>query len=185
MPARKPQGLKARHDTKDEIEQREAAEAAMTPDRSLPMSAPAKLDGHEVAAATWRRLMRIYGELKAQLVSLLDMDLLIHYCIVSEQVVELDAMRTASFKLWADLQRAYEKLPPEIDFDIKLSFIGKLQQAQNDIRSLDARCDQKRRLLHQFEQSLYLTPRSRAGVLPEGKDKEPPKDALEQLLDEE
>jgi hypothetical protein len=181
MPARKPQGLKARHDTKDEIEQRTAAESAMTPESSLPMSAPSKLDGHEIAAGTWRRLMRIYSELDAHIVTTLDRDLLLNYCLISEQLVELDELRAAAFKLWADLMQELKDLPKG-NLEVKLALIGKLQIAMNDIKGMDARCDQKRRLLLVYEQSLYLTPRSRAGVAPAEKEK-PIVDPMDELLD--
>ena len=46
----------------------------------------------------------------------------------------------------------------------------------------DARLDGKRKLLHDLEKSLYLTPRSRAGVEPPTKEPDVPKSEMEGLL---
>jgi hypothetical protein len=48
---------------------------------------------------------------------------------------------------------------------------------------MDARLDGKRKLLHSIAQSLYLTPRSRAGVAPPEKEPEKPKSEMDELLD--
>jgi phage terminase small subunit len=49
---------------------------------------------------------------------------------------------------------------------------------------MDARLDGKRKLLHTLSQSLYLTPRSRAGVAPEQKEPEHDDDPMDKLLNE-
>ena len=108
MPARKPQGLKTRHDTKAEIGERVANEEAMQPDRELPMMAPARLREHQVAGEVWRRLMRGWSEIEATVVTRLDMDLLVDYCLLMEQVGELDLMRKTTYRMWLELGVAHD-----------------------------------------------------------------------------
>lgn len=52
------------------------------------------------------------------------------------------------------------------------------------LNRLDARADRKRALLLQWRQSLYLTPRARAGAVAARKQPEQPVDELERLLNE-
>ena len=108
MPARKPQGLKTRHDTKAEINTRVNNEASMAPEIGLPMN-PARLKGHEVAATTWRRVMRMYAGLEAVVVTALDQDILIDYCLLIEQLGELDLMRKTTYRMWLELGLAHDK----------------------------------------------------------------------------
>lgn len=217
MPARKPQGLKTRHDTKTDIETRVANEEAMAPERDLPMSAPARLKGHEVASEVWRRLMRGWAEIEARVVTRLDMDLLVDYCLLMEQVAELDLMRKTTYRQWLELGAAHDKAiakaleakraaeeqaemvketggeMPEKGLgsvaevekweDRAVALAARCLDAFEAVVKLDSRVDRKRSLLLNWRQSLYLTPRARAGVAPEKKAKEEPPDPLEQLLD--
>jgi hypothetical protein len=57
-----------------------------------------------------------------------------------------------------------------------------IQNMLAEIVKLDARVDRKRALLHQWRQSLYLTPRARAGVPAQVKEEEEAPDELELLL---
>ena len=170
MPARKPKALITRHETAAEQREREARESAMQPEKGLPMSAPARLAGHAVAEATWRRLMRTFDEIEGVIVTRLDMDLLIDYCMVTEQLAEMDMMRTTIVVAW-------KKAEDVGDTD-------KLLELLDAASKLDARIDRKRALLFQMRQSLYLTPRARAGVAPAKKEDPEPPDELEQLLNE-
>lgn len=169
MSARKPQSLKQRHDTKADKEARLAAEAAFKPARPLPKEPPPQLAGHDVARATWRETMRTYGELEAQVADRLDLGLLIDYCLLVEQVGEMDKVaaiaRAAVAKTDEDESETWSTL-----------------QAIDMVVKLDARTDRKRALLLQMRQSLYLTPRSRAGVQPPRKEAPEPEDELERLL---
>jgi len=181
MPARKPSALIQRHETAAETQARTERESALRPDRQLPVSAPASLHGHPVAESAWRRLMRVYSEIEGEIVTRMDMDLLLDYCILTEQVVELDKMRKAAYQVWKTLNEAFDQLgsPQE-----KLDAVVNLQVAMDKVIKLDGRVDRKRALLHQWRQSLYLTPRARAGAAPAKKEEEQPKDDLESLLDE-
>lgn len=171
MPAPKPKALITRHETEAEKRARESGEAALRPEQGLPMRAPARLSGHLVAEATWRRLMRTYGEIDGEIVTRLDMDLLVDYCILSEQLAEMDKMRSS-------LVAAWEKLIDKMGDP--LATIG----AVDAVVKLDGRIDRKRALLLQLRQSLYMTPRARAGVAPAKKEEPEPLDELEMLLNE-
>lgn len=184
MPARKPSSLHTRHATAAEKAERNRAESSMTPDRPLPKTPPARLKGHPAAAAAWRQLMRTYGELQAEIVTRLDLDLLVDYCLLMEQIAELDQMRDAAFTVWREMTELWKQLPKEIPFDEKLDIAMKIQGAEAELLKVDARADQKRKTLHQWRQSLYLTPRSRAGVAPPKKAEEQPLDPMDALLGE-
>lgn len=216
MPARKPSSLHTRHATKAEKSARVAAEDALTPERGLPMAAPARLKGHAVAESTWRRLLKVYTELDADIVSRLDQDLLIDYCLLMEQLGELDLMRKTTYRMWleigakhdqaiqqakaaADSSKEAQRFANETGAAVPETGIGSLAEIEkweeravqlasqaldafDAVLKLDARADQKRKALHQWRQSLYLTPRSRAGVSPSKKPEEEEIDPMEQLL---
>jgi hypothetical protein len=184
MPARKPAGLRNRAETKAEKAERIANEAALEPERGLSVQAPARLKDHPVAGAAWRRLMRTYGQLKATIVTRMDMDLLVDYCILMEQVGELDELRAASFAAWKKLDERWTEIEGEFKGKDLLTAFAQLQSAFTDVIKLDGRVDRKRAFLLQLRQSLYLTPRARAAAVPAKKEKPIPPDELEQLLDD-
>jgi len=184
MPAKKPAGLIERHETAAEAAERAQKENALRPRRLLPGEPPARLDGYLIARATWRRMMRRWSELEAVIVTSLDWDMLIDYCILMEQVVELDKMRRSAYQVWEKLDEALEKLSDETPAEDQVKMWMKVGGALSDATKLDGRVDRKRALLHQWRQSLYLTPRSRAGTAPTKKEKEEPPDDMEQLLSE-
>lgn len=185
MPAPKPRGLITRAETKAAKQARADAESAMKPGRGLPANPPARLNGHETAAAVWRRLMRMYGELEATVVTRLDQDLLIDYCILTEQTAEMDDMRRAAYQVWADLKRRWDAaLADKRPVDVIDEAVDRMQIALAEAVKLDGRVDRKRALLLQWRQSLYLTPRARAGAAPEQKAPPEVPDEMEKLLGE-
>ena len=163
MPAKKPASLLNSHMGAAEKARRQQSESAMRPATALPKAPPPQLKGHDTARATWRWLIRTYGDLEAPLVSRLDMDLLIDYCLLTEQAAELEEMRASCMKIFREDGAA--------DKSALLA----------DIVRLDGRLDRKRSLLHTLRQSLYLTPRARAGVAPAAKE-EPIDDPFERFL---
>ncbi len=183
MPARKPQDLNSRHDTKAERARRAADEAAVA-GRSLSMAPPPALAGHKVAAAVWRRLLREFGELDATLATRLDQDLLVDYCLLMEQARELDIMRGAAYKLWLELSGKHDELAKAGDGDAAVELAISVVGAFDAVLKLDARADVKRKGMLGLRQALYLTPRSRAGAAPARKPAPEPDDPLERLLDD-
>lgn len=183
MPAPKPLELHNRHNTKAEKQARLDAEAALHPEKGMPSTTPATIKDDKIAAKTWRRMLKEYGHLKAELVSRLDIDLLLDYCIVTSQIVELESMRSNSFKVWKYLNDQRVQLAKDDDHLGALALIDKIQKAYDVIIKIDARLDAKRKLIFSYRQSLYLTPRSRAGVKPaEDTEKDAPVDPLEAAL---
>lgn len=183
MPVRKPHGLNTRHDTKADKAARVEQESSMEPETSLPMNPPARLAKHEKASAAWRRLMRLYNEIEATVVTRLDMDLLVDYCILMEQATELDQMRKSSYEIWQQFEKERIRLLDEDDAAGATKAAVHAADTFELIVKLDSRGDRKRSLLLQMRQSLYLTPRARAGAAPEKKEQEPAvMDPLEALL---
>lgn len=200
MAPRKPSNLIVRHDTAEEAAARTAREAAVRPGRALPKAAPAALRGHEVASVAWRELMRLYGEIEGEIVSRLDLHLLVDYCMLFEQLSEIDRMRKVTYKLWLELGARHDKLVREA-YDLAkaddeamkaeaeakeeqaIEVASKILDAFEAVTKLDGRADRKRDLLFKLRQSLYLTPRARAGVAPTNKPPEEAPDPLEALLD--
>ena len=183
MPARKLQGLKARHDTKAEKAERIEQESLLESGKAMPVTPPARLAKHEVASTIWRRLMRMYNEVEATVVTRLDMDLLCDYCILMEQATELDQLRRSSYEIWQQLNERRLVLADLGDPAEAIKVAEKAADCFEMIVKLDSRGDRKRALLLQMRQSLYLTPRARAGVAPNRKEKEAEEvDPLEALL---
>ncbi len=181
MPARKPASLIVRHDTAADRAERYAQESAVNPGGALPMNAPARLQGHPVAGAAWRRLMRLYGELEAQVVTRLDADLLVDYCMLMEQLAEMDEMRQHQVALW---RRFVERSGSAETYEQLLQAEALAADALEQVTKIDARADRKRALALQMRQSLYLTPRARAGTAPAQKQEPEPPDELDRLLGE-
>jgi phage terminase small subunit len=194
MPAKKPADLVVRHETLDEKNQRLSAEIVNKTGRSLPTSAPKELKGHAFARESWRRLMREFDSLKAERVDSQDRDLLIAYCLTLEEEQDLLVMRTASLADWKDRREDvlmhrrhmadYDKEGETWDVLAKqlVQIVNKVQAAYKTVLDIDARLDRKRSSLLGYQQQMYLTPRSRAGVVPERAEEEDPLDEMEKLL---
>ena len=182
MPAAKPQGLHTRHATKPEIEQRAAHEEALTGGTKLP-TMPARLKDHPLAQATWRRMKREYDRIEAVVVTMLDMDQLIDYCVLEEQKAEIDQMRRAAFNSMQVLAKELELLRKKGDIENAAKVASRVIDATNEVVQLDSRADRKRDLLMKLRQSLYLTPKARAGAAAKTKTEDPPEDPFERLLD--
>src|SRR5690242_15663462 len=90
MPAKKPQSLNERNDAKDDIEAREAAEKSLTPSTPLTAKPPDALKGHKVASDEWVKLIKLYNELDAKIVTKLDERMLITYCKLIEEELKLE-----------------------------------------------------------------------------------------------
>lgn len=186
------------HQTAEEKQARADREEAVRPERQLPRSAPARLAGHPTAEETWRRIMRMYDQVEAEIVSRLDMDMLVDYCMLVDQLAQLDLMRTTTYKLWLEMGARHDRLLKEAEAALKTNMedeaeklddaavvmAAKCLDAFEAVVKLDGRADRKRDLLFKMRQSLYLTPRARAGATPGQKAKEEPKDPLEMLLDD-
>jgi phage terminase small subunit len=185
MPAKKPSSLITRAETKADKQARKDAESVMEPKELLKLEPPQALTGHAVAKKMWRRMITMYRGLDAKIVSRLDEDMLVDYCILYEQGQELDKLRTAAGRNYTKAQKVLDKKFESDDIDpktlIKLS--NSVNWCLGEIVKLDARADMKRKHLFTLRQSLYMTPRSRAGVAHAEKPKKQPKSDMANLLD--
>lgn len=194
MPAKKPADLVVRHETLEEKNQRISAEIANKTGRNLPSSAPKELKGHTFARESWRRLMREFESLKAERVDSQDRDLLIAYCLTLEEEQDLLVMRSAALADWKNRREDvlmhrkhmadYDREGETWDVLAKqlLQIVNKVQLAYKTVLDIDARLDRKRSSLREYQQQMYLTPRSRAGVVPERAEEEDQPDEMEKLL---
>jgi phage terminase small subunit len=181
MPAAKPVTLHTRHATKPETELRAAQEEALTGGTKLP-AMPARLKDHPIAQATWRRLKREYDRVEAVVVTRLDLDLMIDYCMLEEQKAEIDEMRRAAYNSMQVLAKELELLRKNGTIEEAAKVASRVIDATDEVVQLDTRADRKRDLLMKLRQALYLTPKARAGAAPKTKVEEPPEDPFEQLL---
>ena len=186
MPAKKPSGLIKKHEVKAARKARTDGEAALKPRVELTLKAPVRLKGQKDASARWKQMVTLYRGLEAEIISRMDQDMLVDYCILDVQVVEMDKLRTAAIKNYSIAQKALEAMGKRKDIDAKVlfKFQDSVNWAMGEITKLDARVDRKRALLHTLRQSLYLTPRSRAQFVPKEKEPEQPKTEMDKLLDE-
>lgn len=151
MPATKPIELHSqndRHTTRKAA--RAAAEDAMNPGRTLPVNPPAELKEYPIAMQVWRRTVRLFDGLQANILTALDRDLLIEYSLSMQFIDDLRRLRAGAIKAK--------------NFELLLS--------------LDQRLDRKAARIDNLRQQLYLTPRSRAGVVPADKPTDEPPEAL-------
>jgi hypothetical protein len=180
----KPAGLVTRAETKAKKAQRAQKEEALRPGRGLPLNPPARLKDHKTACFVWRKLMRRYAELEAEIVTGMDWLIVENLCLSVDELDQLSHMRTVAYNLWLELGEEHDRLKKEgLVADAVLMAINVIG-AWDAILKLDGRIDRKKDLIHKLSQSLYINPRSRAGTAPAQKEKEVPPDDMEQLLDQ-
>jgi phage terminase small subunit len=180
----KPAGLVTRAETKEKKAQRAQKEEALKPKRGLPLNPPARLKDHKTACFIWRKLMRRYNELEAEIVTGMDWLIVENLCLSVDELDQLGTMRTAAYDIWLELAKEHDKLKKEQKWDEAVLMAINVIGAWDAVLKLDGRIDRKKDLVHKLSQSLYINPRSRAGTAPAKKEKEEPPDDLEQLLDD-
>lgn len=184
MPARKPASLINRHETAAERRAREDRESSVRPARGLPVNAPAALKDHKVAQAAYRAAIRMYGELDGEIVTRLDLDHLVNFCLLLQHLSEINHMRKVAYDAWLVLAKEHERLVQEDETEKAVAMAIRVVGAFDAIAKLDTRFERKSALLKQYRESLYLTPRARAGAAPDKKEPPEEPDELEKLLDD-
>ena len=180
MAPRKPAALISRAETKANRQARVDGESALQPVTELTQKPPAQLLNHHVAWSHWKRLIGLYQEVEGKVVTAFDVDLLLDYCLVVEELrVDLPKLQNM---LMATYERLDEKLKDVEDDETLFKITKELANLAARIQAMDARRDRKRTLAQNLRQTLYLTPRSRAGVSPPEKPLEETEDEMEQLL---
>jgi hypothetical protein len=183
MPVKKPRTLINSADTKKNKQARESAEAAVTPKTLLTIKPPSALTGHKHASGIWQRLMSLYSETEGTIVTAFDEQILITYCKILEEEINLENKVSELDKAQKDmLTKASKTKPTAENFKDWVSMWGEVNTLTKNFKGMDARLDGKRKHRLALEQSLYLTPRSRAGVPPPEKPPEKPKSGMGELL---
>ncbi|MHB9031911.1 MAG: hypothetical protein ACYC6L_02575 [Anaerolineae bacterium] len=196
MPARKPASLQVGNDTISEKEGRAENEAAMRSENELALRIPPQLNGLKVAQDTWRKLITEFNAIEGKWVSKLDQSLVVNYCILVEQISELDQMRAAAYRQWLNQAQIVEQVQNDTEMAMRYSggddkgglvdkaidLVRQVESLQNQVLKFDARVDRKRALAMQYMQNLYMTPRARAAVVPTVKTPAGPDDPMTQLL---
>ncbi len=190
MPAKKPSALndRDRHQSAADRDARASAESAMAPKTALTNNPPAALTGkvHTKAAGHWKRIIGLYLEVDGTIATAFDENIIVKYCLVLEECDWLFDIRTEVEDEYRKANKLLSKIKPKGD-QLK-DYFGALSQVNallTRLQGFDARLDGKRKLALTLEQSLYLTPRARAGVAPAEKEDEPPKRGMESVLDEQ
>lgn len=157
----------------------------MLPKTLLTIKPPSALNGHRIAKSIWERLVGLYFETEGTIVTAFDADILVKYCLAEEELIELLKLRNEIKKLWDHHLKILGKMKPKAD-ELKPYFeaLAQANALLQRFQGMDARMDGKRKMIVTIAQSLYLTPRSRAGVAPTEKEPEQPKDPMDSLLSE-
>lgn len=128
--------------------------------------------------------MGLYAETKGEIITAFDESLLARYCLAQEELVEIYGLRKVVVRLWDQHAKWLGKLKPKNE-NLK-DYFKALEQANallQRFQGMDARLDNKRKMILAMEQSLYLTPRSRAGVAPEERENDSPKSEMDKALE--
>ena len=149
----------------------------MTPHTQLTADLPRQLTGRDntIAAATWKRIVGLYTETDGQIATAFDVDLLIKYALLEQEVRQMAELRKIILADWETNQKAAKKIKPNSETLKDWVRMWEIVNAGfQRFQGIDARLDGKRKLLLALSQSLYLTPRSRAGVAPKEREHEKP-----------
>jgi len=153
----------------------------MTPKTELPLKPPRSLNGHKAAKETWTRVVGIYNETEGRIATAFDLQLLLSYCLVVEEEEWLLKLRARVEKVQLSIEKKLARIRTD-DLDTLYKVMAQNNALLARLQGLDARLDGKRKLRHTYEQSLYLTPRSRAGVEPPTKEDPTPKSNIEEYM---
>lgn len=176
MPARKPMALNQRR-RKDIMAERTAAELSMTPISDLP-ERPAALRGYPQATAAWDKLMQLYAETSAEIITAFDEELLVQLCMTSQAIIETRKLRASAMAVWKVQEKKWKAAKKSEA--LYLSQVA--ANALDGIARMDARLDNRIKLWHTLAQSLYLTPRARAGYIPPKKPTPVSRDEMDEIL---
>lgn len=176
MPKAKPMLLNPSKRRKAEIEARIQAELSLAPVTPLPDDPP-QLKGEPYALECYRRLMTLYSETIAEIVTAFDLDALVEYCLALQEQAELRAMRGAALTMWQDANKRAKRARSE-----KSALIGEAGYLMERVLALDSRMDAKGSRCHKLRAALYLTPAARAGKAPPLKRPEPESGEMDDLL---
>ena len=139
---------------------------------------PEELEGNKVACKIWIRTVGTFGTLKEQLLSVMDQDLLTEYCSLMAEEKELK-------KLVDKTQSALDKADGVLRGKGLLAGVKIIAALMPQVNKMNANLERKRDRIGQLRKELYLTPRARAGKLPQVQSpKEKAADPMKKLLEQ-
>jgi hypothetical protein len=175
MPIRKPTGLITRAETKEDRAKREETDALFRTTVPLPKNVPPELTGSKIAIEAWKRTMKTYRGMKSEIVSGLDYDVLVEYCLTIQELADLRERYIHIQDQTIFIERN-EKVFRKAGIKAVLEEWAVKAWSLNDsyelLRKIGLRLDQKRDRINKLRHALYLTPRARTGVAPAKKDPE-------------
>lgn len=188
MPATKPAALQNSHRTKDQKQKKDDTEAVLKPSTLLSCDPPDSLKDLPVASATWTRVISLQNETQtaqdgSPIITAFDERLLEDYCRMIEEAQELGTFRKDLYAALKTLTEQAQKLKIDDNgYEYFLEIWTQVNKLTANFRAIDARIDTKRAHIKKAAESLYLTPRSRAGVTPAEKRPEKPRSEMDKLL---
>lgn len=188
MPARKPNTLNKRKDSKQDRAARVSLESMVTPVTTLTSSPPAELKGRKIAGVVWTRVIELQNETQAAkdgkpIITAFDERSLITYCKMVEEEFTLEAKLSKLDIAQEDFHKKATKIKPTKDnFKEWVSMWAQFNGLTSNFKGMSARLDAHRASIHELAKSMYLTPSSRAGVAPVAAEPDEPKSPMEELL---
>lgn len=190
MPAKKPNALNKRKDSKNERATRAAFESMVTPKTGLTITPPVELKSKKFASAEWIRVIGLQNETQAAqdgspIITAFDARALLTYCKMVEEENTLELKLAKLDKAQEDYYKKAVKVKATKDnFKEWVSMWTQFNGLTNNFKGMSARLDAHRSNMHELAKSMYLTPSSRAGVAPQTKEPEPPKSEMELALND-
>ncbi len=188
MPATKPAALQNSHRTKDQKQKKDDTENGLKLSTLLSCDPPDSLRDLPVASATWSRVIALQNETQtaqdgSPIITAFDERLLIDYCRMIEEADELGELRRELRIALTVLTKEAQKLKiKDNSYEYFMEIWQQVNKLTGNFRAIDARIDTKRAHIKKAAESLYLTPRSRAGVAPVEKQPDKPKSEMDALL---
>ncbi len=193
MPAPIEAEFQKKHLTNEEKTTKKNAKASVTP--SIKLKVPRSIRDDVNLYRIWKRTIKLYDG--TELLNALDTNLLARYCeetLARDQLLDL---RKQKQNITALLDRSIDKLREivednsikdaigEDNFSSILHIIaaGMEKFGVDTMLKIETRIESKTKLLNQMELSLYMTPRARAGAVPQKPDKEAKDDPNAEMFD--
>lgn len=193
MPAAIEADFSKKHLTKAEKEEKEKAKASVTP--SVKLKVPDKIKNNVRFYNEWKNVLKFYKG--TQLLNALDADMLARYCIEKCSMESMYELRDKKRNMTALLDKSIDKLREIVeDGSIKdeigeenfakilnIITIGMDRFGVDTMLKIETRIEAKTKMLNQMALALYMTPRARAGAVPNQPDKEAKDDPNADMFD--
>lgn len=182
MPAAIEADFSKKHLTNKEKNDKKSAKASVTP--SVKLKIPSCIHNDVSLFRIWKQTMKLYDG--TELLNALDTNLLVRYCEETLAREHLIKLRNQKQNVTALLDRSIDKLREIVEDNsikdnigeenftsiLRIITIGMERFGVDTMLKIETRIESKTKLLNQMELSLYMTPRARAGAVPQKPDKE-------------